>query len=165
MSRPGGAEVQTPGFTMPQSFACLHYHLIFSTKRRAPLLVGDHPVRVYTYIGGIIRSETGALVAAGGMPDHVHLLMSLSRESSVSDVLRQIKGSSSKWIHETFPELGGFAWQAGYAAFAVSYSHIDTVKQYIATQADHHRTVTFQEEYREFLRRHNIEFDERYLWD
>jgi putative transposase len=83
----------------------------------------------------------------------------------MSDTLRQIKGGSSKWIHESFPDLGGFAWQAGYAAFAVSYSHIETVKQYIATQAEHHRTVTFQEEFLAFLRRHDFEFDERYLWD
>jgi REP-associated tyrosine transposase len=150
---------------MPQSFACLHYHLIFSTKGRAPLLVGDLPKRLYAYVGGIIRNENGMLVAAGGMPDHVHLLVSLSRESSVSDVLRQIKGSSSRWIHETIPELHGFAWQAGYAAFTVSYSHIETVKRYITTQADHHLTVTFQEEYLAFLRRHSLEFEERYLWD
>ena len=150
---------------MPQSFACLNYHVIFSTKGRAPFLVGDLPNRLYAYVGGIIRNENGTLVAAGGMPDHVHFLISLSRESSVSDVLRQIKSSSSRWIHETIPDLRGFAWQAGYAAFAVSYSHIEIVKQYIATQADHHRTVTFQEEFLAFLRRHNLEFDERYLWD
>jgi REP element-mobilizing transposase RayT len=150
---------------MPQSFACLHYHLIFSTKGRAPYLVGDLPERLYAYVGGIIRDQKGTLVAAGGMPDHVHFLVSLSRESSVSDVLRQIKGSSSRWIHETAPNLRGFAWQAGYAAFAVSYSHIGTVKRYIAIQADHHRTVSFQEEYLAFLRRHEIEFEERYLWD
>ena len=150
---------------MPQSFACLHYHLIFSTKGRAPYLVGDLPDRLYAYVGGIIRHENGTLVAAGGMPDHVHLLVSLSRESSVSDILRQIKGSSSRWIHETIPELRGFAWQAGYAAFAVSYSHIEAVKRNIGNQADHHRTVTFQEEYLAFLRRHEIKFEERYLWD
>jgi REP element-mobilizing transposase RayT len=120
---------------------------------------------LYAYVGGIIRNENGTLVAAGGMPDHVHLLISLSRESSMSDILRQIKGSSSKWIHETIPELRGFAWQAGYAAFAVSYSQIETVKQYIATQADHHQTMTFQQEFLAFLRRHNLEFEERYLWD
>jgi REP element-mobilizing transposase RayT len=101
---------------------------------------------LYAYIGGILRSENGKLVAAGGMPDHVHLLISLNRDSSMSAVLRQIKGSSSKWIHETIPELRAFAWQAGYAAFAVSYSHIESVKNYIATQADHHRTATFQED-------------------
>jgi REP element-mobilizing transposase RayT len=150
---------------VPQSFASLHHHLIFSTKGRAPLLLGDLPDRLYSYVGGIVRNENGTLVAAGGMPDHVHLLVSLSRESSVSDIVRQIKGSSSRWIHESTPDLRGFAWQAGYGAFAVSYSHIDTVKQYIATQAEHHRTVTFQDEFRAFLRRHNLEFDERYLWD
>jgi REP element-mobilizing transposase RayT len=78
---------------MPQSFACLHYHLIFSTKDRDPFLVGDLPERLYPYIGGIVRSENGTLLAAGGMPDHVHLIVSLSRESSVSDMLRQIKGT------------------------------------------------------------------------
>jgi putative transposase len=150
---------------MPQSFACLHYHLIFSTKGRSPLLAGDLPDRLYAYIGGILRAEKGLLVAAGGMPDHVHLLVSLGREASVADTLRQIKGSSSKWIHESNPDLRGFAWQTGYAAFAVSYSHIELVKQYVATQAEHHRTMTFQEEFLLFLRRHNLEFDERYLWE
>jgi REP element-mobilizing transposase RayT len=150
---------------MPQSFACLHYHLIFGTKGREPLLVGELPDRLHAYIGGILRAEGGALLAAGGMPDHVHLLVALSRESSVSDVLRQVKGGSSRWIHETIPDLRGFAWQTGYAAFAVSYSQIESVKQYIATQAQHHRTFTFQEEFLTFLRRHNLEFDERYLWD
>jgi REP element-mobilizing transposase RayT len=150
---------------MPQSFACLHYHLIFGTKGRAPLLVDDLPDRLYAYVGGILRNQKNTLVAAGGMPDHVHLLISLGRESSMSDVLRQIKGSSSRWIHETIPELHGFAWQTGYAAFAVSYSHLETVKHYIATQADHHRTVTFQEEFLAFLRRHDFAFEEQYLWD
>jgi REP element-mobilizing transposase RayT len=99
------------------------------------------------------------------MPDHVHSLVSLCRESSLSDVVRQIKSSSSRWIHETTPELRRFAWQAGYAAFAVSYSHVETVKRYIATQADHHRNVTFQEEFLAFLRRHDLELEERYLWN
>jgi REP element-mobilizing transposase RayT len=89
---PGGAEVSAPRIAMPQSFACLHYHLIFSTKGRTPFLVGDLPSRLYAYVGGIIRDENGTLVAAGGMPDHVHFLVSLSRESAVSDVLRQIIG-------------------------------------------------------------------------
>ena len=165
MPAPDGAEVDPYQTNMPQSFACLHFHLIFSTKGRLPLLVGDLPDRLYAYIGGILRSEKGALVAAGGMPDHVHLLVSLSREASIADTVRQINGSSSKWIHDSIPDWRGFAWQAGYAAFAVSYSHIEIVKEYIATQADHHRTVTFQEEFLAFLQRHNFEFNERYLWD
>jgi putative transposase len=150
---------------MPQSFASLNYHLIFSTKNRQYLLNDDLLNRLYSYIGGILRAENGALTAAGGMPDHVHLLVSLGRESSLSDILRQIKGSSSRWIHETFPDRQGFAWQSGYAAFAVSYSHIDRVKRYLESQSEHHRTVTFQEEFRAFLERHQIKFDERYLWE
>lgn len=150
---------------MPQSFACLHYHLIFSTKNRVPLLVGDLPERLYAHVGGIIRNERGALLAAGGMPDHVHLLVSLHRESAVSDVVRQVKSRSSRWIHEIAPNLAGFAWQAGYGAFTVSYSQIGTVRSYIAAQQEHHRRSTFQEEFLAFLRRHHIEFEERYLWD
>jgi putative transposase len=150
---------------MPQSFGCLNYHLIFSTKNRSPLLVGDLPARLHAYVGGIVRNENGWLLAAGGMPDHIHLLTALGRESSVADIVRQIKVSSSRWIHETIPDLRAFAWQTGYAAFTVSYSHIETVKRYIANQSDHHRTVTFQEEFLAFLRRHNLEFDEQYLWD
>ena len=163
--RGGGSR---PPDDMPQSFACLHYHLIFSTKERAPLLVGVRrggPSRLYAYIGGVLRNEHGTLVAAGGMPGHAALLVSLSRESSLSDVVRQIKSGTSRWIHETIPDLRRFAWQAGYAAFAVSYSHVETVKRYIATQADHHRNVTFQEEFLAFLRRHDLEFEGRYLWD
>jgi putative transposase len=137
---------------MPQSFACLHYHLIFSTKNRDPLLIADDADRLYAYIGGILRENQGSLLAAGGMPDHVHLLVSLGRGASISTVLQRIKGSSSRWIHATTPKLSGFAWQAGYAAFAVSYSRIPSVKTYIAGQAEHHRIHTFQEEYRTFLR-------------
>jgi REP element-mobilizing transposase RayT len=106
---PDGAEVDPYQTNMPQSFACLHFHLIFSTKGRLPLLVGDLPDRLYAYIGGILRSEKGALVAAGGMSDHVHLLVSLSREASIADTVRQINGSSSKWIHDSIPEWRGFA--------------------------------------------------------
>ncbi len=149
---------------MPQSFACLHAHLIFSTKNREPLLVGELPDRLYAYIGGILRNENGSLVAAGGMPDHVHLLISLGRESSMSELLQKIKANSSRWIHETFPDLKGFAWQTGYAAFAVSYSNIEKVTEYLAAQADHHRTVSFQDELLAFLRKHKIAFDERYMW-
>jgi putative transposase len=98
------------------------------------------------------------------MPDHVHLLCSLSKELAVAEALRLIKANSSKWIHETFPQHGSFAWQAGYGAFAVSYSHLDSVKRYIASQAEHHKKSSFQEEFRAFLRKHDIAFDERYLW-
>jgi REP element-mobilizing transposase RayT len=116
-------------------------------------------------MGGILRDEGCALVAAGGMPDHVHLPASLDKQKSVSDTLRTVKASSSRWVHETFPALAGFAWQAGYGAFAVSFSHLDRVQAYLSRQTEHHRQTTFQEEFLAFLQRHGIEYDERYLWD
>ncbi len=150
---------------MPQSFVCLNYHLIFATKGREPLLSDAMRPRLFEYVGGILRAGRSRLVAAGGMPDHTHWLVSLHQQTSVAEALRQIKASSSKWIHEQYPEMSHFAWQAGYGAFAVSYSNLGTVETYIRGQADHHRTTTFQEEYLAFLKRHGIAFDERYLWD
>jgi REP element-mobilizing transposase RayT len=151
---------------MPQSFASLHHHLIFSTKNRAPLISAEVQPRLFEYIGGILRAEGSVLEAAGGMADHVHLLVSINKQMSISEVLRIIKASSSRWVHETFPDtLSGFAWQAGYGAFAVSYSHREKVRDYLSRQAEHHRRVTFQEEFIAFLKRHGIAYDERYLWD
>jgi REP element-mobilizing transposase RayT len=150
---------------MPQSFTCLHYHLVFSTKHRLAQITVDLAGRLYAYLGGILRSEGGCLLAAGGMPDHVHLLVRLSKQTSIAEALRLLKANSSKWIHETFPDRRDFAWQTGYGAFAVSFSSLASVQRYIAYQAQHHRTVTFQQELVEFLRRHRLEFDERYLWD
>src|SRR4051812_34897171 len=147
---------------MPQSFACLYYHLIFGTKTRAPLITEGVQLRLYDYIGGILRAEGCVLIAAGGMPDHVHLLVSLDKRVSMSEALRIVKTNSSRWVHETFPGLSGFAWQVGYGAFSVSASHLDAVKGYLSRQAEHHRSVTFQEEFVAFLRRHGIEYDERY---
>ena len=95
------------------------------TRHRAPTLDGNLLPRLFQYIGGILRAEGGTLVAAGGVPDHVHLLSSLSRETSLADTLRLIKSNSSRWIHETDPDRSGFAWQSGYGAFAVSYSHLN----------------------------------------
>jgi len=99
---------------MPQSFGSLHFHLVCSTKNRQPLLDAELQPRLYEYIGGILRAEKSVLLAAGGMPDHVHLLVSLSRELSVAETWRLVKANSSKWIHATFPDRQVFAWQAGY---------------------------------------------------
>jgi putative transposase len=150
---------------MPQSFTCLHYHLVFSTKHRLPQITEELAPRLYAYLGGILRTDKGCLIAVGGMPDHVHLLARVGKQTSVARALRVLKANSSKWVHETFPDRRDFAWQTGYGAFAVSYSHLSRIQHYIAHQAEHHRTVTFQDEYRAFLRRHHIEYDERYLWD
>ena len=150
---------------MSQSFASLHYHLIFSTKSRAPAITDDLASRLYEYLGGLLRFHKGVLLAAGGMADHVHLLVGLNREMSVAEAVRLVKANSSKWIHETFTDRQAFVWQTGYGAFTVSYSNIDQVKQYIDGQAEHHRRRTFQEEFMAFLKRHGIEYDERYMWD
>jgi REP element-mobilizing transposase RayT len=150
---------------MPQSFACLHYHIVFSTKGREPSLSADLRPRLFEYFGGILRAHDGCLVAAGGVEDHVHLLAGLSREMAVADALRLLKTNSSKWIHDTIAGAESFAWQAGYGAFTVSLSQMGVVRAYLARQEEHHRTQTFQDEFRALLRRHGIEFDERYLWD
>src|SRR5262245_31164294 len=105
--------------TMPQSFACIINHIIFSTKNRLPLIHPELQPRLYEYIGGILRNEKCCLLAAGGMPDHVHLLVSESKELSRYETVRLIKSNSSKWVHETIPMSRDFAWQAGYAAFSV----------------------------------------------
>lgn len=150
---------------MPSSYTCLRFHLVWGTKHRQSVLSDDIRDRLFQYIGGIIRNDGGKLLAAGGMPDHVHLLADLGKQQSVADAVRDIKSNSSGWIHQTFPQLNSFAWQTGYGAFTVSYSNTETVKTYIANQAEHHRQRTFQEEFVEFLRRHGIEYDERYLWE
>jgi putative transposase len=150
---------------MPQSLACLSVHLIFSTKDREPTLSPSLAAEVYPHFGGILRPQGAFLMAAGGMPDHVHLLVSLGRTLSIADAARLLKANSSKWLHETKPQMQHFAWQAGYAAFAVSYSHLDRVRDYIERQEEHHRRRTFQDELRLFLRRHRIEFDERWVWE
>jgi len=148
---------------MPQSFSSLHVHVVFSTKDRTPLIRSDLTSSLYAYLGGIARELACPAIAIGGIPDHVHLLLDLSREHAVAEVLRSLKSSSSKWMHQEVGERR-FAWQTGYGAFAVSRSNLDEVIRYIADQAEHHRIRTFQEEFRMLLGRHGIAFDERYLW-
>jgi putative transposase len=149
---------------MPQSFASLHCHIVFCTKNRQPNIDAELHPRLFEYVGGILRNNSSSLIAAGGMPDHVHLLVSLGRTLAVADVVRLIKTNSSSWFHDEiqFPE---FRWQTGYGAFAVSYSNIEAVKEYIANQPEHHRARSFQDEFREILSRHGLEWDERYVWD
>jgi putative transposase len=150
---------------MPQSFAAMHVHVVCSTKNREPWLDGEMRPRLFAYIGGVLRNHDCALMSAGGVEDHVHLLVSLGRTVALADVVRVIKSNSSGWIHEEFPALAAFQWQAGYGAFSVSQSNVDAVKAYLANQEAHHRTKTFQEEFREMLSRHGLEWDERYVWD
>jgi REP element-mobilizing transposase RayT len=121
--------------------------------------------RLYGNIGGILRNKSQTLLAAGGIADHVHLLVSIDKVVAVSDLIRDIKANSSRWMHQTFPNWTGFAWQRGYSVFSVSQSKVNDVKRYIQNQKEHHLGRTFQEECREFWKRHSIRFDERYCWD
>jgi REP element-mobilizing transposase RayT len=150
---------------MPQSLARLHIHLVFSTKNRAPLI--SDPVRdsLHRYMAVVLQNLGSTPVLINSVEDHAHLLFDLARTNSISQVVEDVKKSSSKWIKTQGPEFAEFAWQAGYGAFAVSESNVETVRAYIANQREHHRTKTFQEEYRAFLERHKVSFDERYVWD
>ena len=150
---------------MPQSFSAVYLHVVFSTKDRRPLITADVSLRLHEYLAGVARGNDCRLTAVGGVADHVHLLVSLGRKITIADLLREVKAGSSRWVHDTFPEMSGFAWQSGYGAFSVSASMLGRVTAYIETQAEHHTTQTFQDEYRELLRRHGVEWDERYVWD
>jgi putative transposase len=149
---------------MPQSFGSLHCHIVFSTKERKSFITPEVQPRLFEYIGGILRNNSSPLIAAGGMPDHMHLLVSLARTVTAADVVRTVKANSSGWMH-TEIGLPSFQWQEGYGAFAVSHSNLDQVKNYLARQAEHHRERDFKEEFLELLRRHELEWDERYVWD
>ena len=147
------------------SFTQLGYHVVFATKFRKTWIKPDKQSRIYQYVGGIVRDFGGSLLEIGGIEDHVHLLVNIPPTLTVSDAVRTIKASSSKWIHEHHVLDSRFTWQKGYAAFTVSYSHRPAVAHYIQTQEQHHKTLSFREEYMELLRRHNISFEERYLFE
>ena len=120
--------------------------------------------RLWPFMGGIARQNKMKAIEVGGVEDHVHLLLSLPSAMPVSKAMQLIKGGSSKWIHETFPEQRLFTWQEEYGAFSVSVSQLDKTIAYIKGQPEHHRKMTFQEEFLALLKKHNLEYDERYLW-
>ena len=148
---------------MPSTHLSLHYHIVFSTKERRAFIDEPWRERLHAYLGGSVRTLGGVPEAVGGVGDHVHLLVGLRATHCLADVVRDIKSTSSEWVHQTI-KLAVFSWQEGYGAFTVSASQLEVAKQYIANQAEHHRKKTFQEEYRELLVKSGIEFDEKYLW-
>ncbi len=150
---------------MPQSFGSIQVHLVFSTKNREPWIAPAIAERLYDYLGGTLRGNNCSSIAIGGIADHIHLLVSMSREFSASQLIRVLKSNSSRWIHDTFPTMAGFAWQSGYGAFSVSYSQIEVVKAYILNQEQHHKKQTFQDEFLALLEAHRLEWDERYVWN
>ena len=151
---------------MSQSLSKMWTHLIFSTKDRH-LFLSDQDVREQThkYIAGILRKQECPTLLVGGVADHIHALFALSKNHSIAKVVYEVKRSSSKWIKTQDSRYKPFHWQNGYGAFSVSHSHVEQVRKYIAEQERHHRKVTFEDEFREFLRRYEVDYDERYVWD
>ena len=152
---------------MPQSLAKVNVHIICSTKNRTPWLK-DAAVRceLFAYLATILKNivDSPAIIINGGV-DHIHILCRLSRKFAIMDVIKVAKTETTKWIKKQGPGLAEFAWQAGYGVFSVSESNVEQVKRYIANQEEHHKRMSFQDEFREFCRRHGLEIDERYAWD
>ncbi|MEJ6573482.1 MAG: IS200/IS605 family transposase [Akkermansiaceae bacterium] len=150
---------------MPQSISRVLIHTVFSTKNRAPFLMNPaFRDELHSYLGGCAKTLGCQPIRVGGVEDHVHLLTSLSRTLTIADFVKEIKRNSSIWAKEK-EGLTDFAWQSGYGCFSVSESQIPNVSQYIEKQEEHHRTITFQDEYRELLSKHGEKWDERYVWD
>lgn len=151
---------------MPQSLPKIYIHLVFSTKDRRPFIAGPEVQRrLHEYLGGACRGLGCPSVKVGGVEDHVHVLLRLSRSIDIPKLVRKIKRESSKWMTETFPEITSFSWQAGYGAFSISPTHVDALTKYIKAQEEHHRKESFQGEFRRLLRKYDVKWDERYLWD
>jgi putative transposase len=146
---------------MGSTFFSLHYHIVFSTKERQPFIRAEWRSRVHAYLGGILRQINGVAEIVGGVADHVHLLASLRPAHCVADVMRDMKKDSSSWVKETFDR--NFAWQEGYAAFTVSPTATESVRQYIANQEVHHAKHLFVDELKELLERAGIEYEDRYF--
>lgn len=138
-------------------------HLIFSTKRRQALIRNDIRQDLFAYLGGIIREMRGTALIINGTADHVHMLVRIRPAQSTAEIVGVVKANSCRWVHEKWKMT--FAWQTGYGAFSVSESNVSAVSRYIAGQEKHHETRTFQDEYLTFLKKNNVAYDERYLWD
>ena len=149
---------------MANTYTSLHYHFTFSTKNRKPWIAPEIENRVWAYLGGIARHHKMTALQVGGIEDHVHALVMAPPKFSPSEITQYLKGESSKWIHEEFPKLRRFEWQDGYGGFTVSKSQIPDVITYIQNQPEHHRKKTFQQEYLELLKKHDVDYDERYVW-
>jgi putative transposase len=151
---------------MPQSLSAVYIHLVFSTKERRPFL-RDKPTReeLHAYLGGISKQLECAPIRVGGIEDHIHLLARLGRTITQADWVKELKRVSNLWLKQRGNDYADFEWQTGYADFSVSQSNLEQVKRYIEEQEEHHRKIGFQDELRTLLRKHEIQWDERYIWD
>jgi putative transposase len=149
---------------MAHSFTSSLFHCVFSTKERRPLIVPELQDRLWPYIGGIARDCRMRALSVGGVEDHVLLLLSLPSTLAIAKAVQLVKANSSKWIHDEFPAQRDFAWQEGYGAFSIGKSQAPMTIGYIQGQKEHHRKITFQEEFLAFLMKHQIEYDPRFIW-
>ena len=147
---------------MVSTYLSLHYHLIFSTKERQPVIVESWRSRLYEYLSGSVDGLGGFSQGVGGVADHIHLLVGLKATHCLADFMRELKKASSVWVHDEIG-INSFAWQEGYAAFTVSAPSRETVKTYIANQVEHHQRKTFREELKQYLERAGIDYDPKYL--
>jgi REP element-mobilizing transposase RayT len=150
---------------MPQSLAKIYIHAIFSTKERKPLLADRWRDELFSVLGATANDLDCQSLIVGGVADHVHMLFQLARTISVAEAIGKIKSTSSLWVKQSQHLGDSFHWQAGYAAFSVSQSNVEAVRRYVRQQPEHHAKQTFEDELREWLRRYELEWDERYLWD
>jgi REP element-mobilizing transposase RayT len=150
---------------MASTLTNLLYHIVFTTRKKQNSIIPAFSVELYPYIGGIIREAKGKLLKIGGTLNHVHILARFSASVSVSEMMRNIKGASSKWANESSRSTQHFAWQRGYGAFSVSESSVDNVMSYIRNREEHHKKTTFEEEFLLLLQKHKIPYDEKYIWD
>ena len=149
---------------MANTFSSLHVHLVFSTKNRTPWLTAELEEDVWRYLGGICRTHGLKALQIGGVDDHIHMLVGFPPTAALSDVVKRLKGESSKWISAKFPQLREFGWQDGYGAFTVGWSQLADTISYIQRQREHHAQKSFELEYRGFLKVHQLEAEERYIF-
>jgi REP element-mobilizing transposase RayT len=150
---------------MPQSLSIVIVHVIFSAKDRRPFLDPETRPKLHAYLATVARNVDCEAYRVGGVADHVHLAIRLSRTMTIARLVETLKTSSSKWLKTQSPALAAFSWQRGYGCFSVGPSDLDALKAYIDTQEEHHKTRTFQEEFRMFLKKYGVEYDEAYVWD
>lgn len=150
---------------MGQSLVKNYVHLVFSTKNRESFITSEIEDELYNYIGTLCKGMNCPPVKIGGYTDHIHILCMLSQKIALMDLLQEVKQKSSKWVKTRDENLSGFYWQNGYGAFSVNPSEIDKVVEYISRQKEHHGKKSFQDEFRAFLKKYNVEYDERYVWD
>ncbi|HKR02292.1 MAG TPA: IS200/IS605 family transposase [Pyrinomonadaceae bacterium] len=150
---------------MPQSLSSILIHLVFSTKNREPFIAASIESELYSYLATILREYNSPAITINGTANHVHILFSLARTVAVSELVEQVKKRSSKWIKTKGREYRNFQWQAGYGVFSIGESNVPALRRYIAGQKEHHRHRTFEEEYRKFLEKYGVSYDEKYVWD